>query len=176
MRPTHSMKNRLLSKVLRSSLSLLKAVLRESGRFLKFGIEYVLLEVFLAVFVIGLSYLFTSWGIPISAAFLLAISIMLGLFILTIYISFKFDNVGKLKEERRLAYWIAQICSRKSSTEWNEYQDWLHDIMLSRRQLLDVKCPPWKVKLITYRRLSAFCIVVVISKLRQVAASIRRSL
>lgn len=87
MRPTHSMKNRLLSKVLRSSLSLLKAVLRESGRFLKFGIEYVLLEVFLAVFVIGLSYLFTSWGIPISAAFLLAISIMLGLFILTIYIS-----------------------------------------------------------------------------------------
>lgn len=176
MRPTSITKKRLLSKMLRSSLSLLKAVLRESGKFLSFGIEYVLLEVFLALFVIGLSYLFTSWSIPLSVASVMAIGLTLILFILTVYISFKSNNISKPKGDLKLAHWIAQTFSSKSSPEWSEYQDWLHDILFSRGQLLDAKYPQWKVKLITYRRLSAFLIVVVISKLRQFASNIRRSL
>ncbi len=38
--------------------------------------------------------------------------------------------------EVKLANWIAQTLSTKAPQEWEDYQDWLHDILLTRSQLL----------------------------------------
>ena len=110
----------------------------------------------------------------------LAIAITLGLLLLAVYILYKLapnnrSIRNKFRGEIRLARSISRTIAESKSTEWHEYQDWLHDILLARRQLLDAKHPQWKVSAITYWRLSVFCIVVGMSKLKQVTASIRKS-
>ena len=41
-------------------------------------------------------------------------------------------------------------------------------MLLARRQLLDAKCPKWKVFLITYWRLSRFFMVVSLMRIKNV--------
>lgn len=38
----------------------------------------------------------------------------------------------KIRGEENLANWIAQNLAQKAPREWDEYQDWLHDILLDR--------------------------------------------
>lgn len=164
---------------MRSSLCLLKAI-KQGMNLIRFATEQLLLEVSLATLVIGLSYLFTVWGISLNIALLFAIAIVLGLFLFTVYVFYKLDRnqkptVNKYRGETNLARLISRTVAKRKSVQWHEYQDWLHDIMLSRRQLLDHKCPQWKASLITYWRLSIFCVVVGMNKIKQVAFSIGRS-
>ena len=180
--PRTDSKNRLLSRIrriLRFSLSLLKAIFKGSANLFQFGTKQLLFELSLATLVVGLSYLFTVWGISLNIALLLAIAIALGLFLVAIYILYKREpnqrlNVNKYRGEIGLARLISQTVAEKESAQWHEYQDWLHDIMLSRRQLLDGKCLQWKVSSITYWRLSIFCIVVAINKVKQATLNIKR--
>lgn len=178
MPQTHS-KNRLLRKILQSSLSLLKAIFQGSANLIRFATQQLLFELSLATLVIGLSYLFTTWEISLNIALILAIAITLGLFLFAVCIFYKLagnkrPTANKYRGEIGLARLISQTVAERN-TQWHEYQDWLHDIMLSRRQLLDNKHPRWKVSLITYWRLSIFCVVVAINKVKQVAFSISRS-
>jgi len=76
--------------------------------------------------------------------------------------------------EVKLANWIAQTLSTKAPQEWEDYQDWLHDILLTRSQLLSNGYPVWKVTVITYWRLMGLCITVSLIKLRRLAIAARR--
>lgn len=135
--------------------------------------------------------MFASLGISANLSWFLATCVFLALIILpTIVIFFvaliisdfssqpktvkKNKTRNKFKGEAKLAFWIAQFFSNKTSTEWTEYQDWLHDIFLARRQLLDAKCPRWKVTIVTYWRLSAFFVIVSLSKIKSLAVSVMR--
>ena len=167
-----------LGKIFRSGYSLPKVAAKTMMKFFKFAIKQLLLEMSFAVLVIGFSYLFNSWGLPLNAAFAMAIAMTLCLICLLILALSLFSESnpdGKSKVEVKLARRIGQILANRTSTEWNEYQDWLHDIMLSRQQLLNANYPRWQVKLITYRRLSAFCLIIVFSRIKQVTAKMWRS-
>lgn len=125
---------------------------------------------------IGIPALLILWGISSGVADIIIVAIL-------VLVLFLLSNFGRLRAKQRQfggeaksAYWVAQNLSDSKPQQWEEYQDWLHDILLARRQLLDAKCPLWKVKLITYKRLSAFCVVVGVSKVKQVATRIGRSL
>ena len=180
-RRTSKKKNRLLIKLLRSSLFLLKTAFKTIAIVFIRLIEYILCEAILWFVTLGgLASLLVMFGIPQNMASLLAIAINLGLFIIAVYISCKYYEEKKLtrnkrKDETRAAYSIAKTFANSSPSEWQEYQDWLHDIMLSRQQLLDANCPRWQIKLITYKRLSAFCIVVGISRIKQATTEVWRS-
>lgn len=162
-------------KAPQSSSSLFKTLLTKAIALLKFAVGQIMLEILLAVSVIGFSYLFMSWGLALSVALIMAIGSTFVLLILTAYLFFGLNSLTKPKGEVKVAQRISQILTDKRSTEWNEYQDWLHDIMQDRQEMLAIKRPQWQVKLITYKRLSIFCIVVGISKVKQAVASMRRS-
>lgn len=175
-RETSSSSNRLFRKMLRSSLLLAKAISKIISQALKFIVRQIFWETLFWVATLGLVYLLVNWGISQHIALYLAIAIILMMLVFAAYIVHKSSPKKKeTKGEVKLAHWIAQTFAHKSSTEWTEYQDWLHDILLSRRQLLDAKYPRWKVKLITYWRLSNFCLVVGINKIKQAAVSIKKS-
>ena len=179
-RRTYSQTKRKLKKILRSSLCLLKATSKTIAMIFRSLAEYILLEAIFWVMTLGgIASLFIAFGMPQNIASILAIAISFGLFILALYILWKFEREkkqtrNKRESEIRLAVHISRTFANGTSTQWSEYQDWLHDILLARRQLLDAKCPQWKVKLITYHRLSVFCLVVGISKIKQVVR-IKRS-
>ena len=156
-------------------LSNFAKVLNMAIKFVKFAVGQLMLELFLAVSIIGFSYLFMSWGLALPVASIMAIPSTLILLILTAYVFFELNSLTKPKGEVKVAQRISRILTDKRSTEWNEYQDWLHDIMQDRQQMLTMKRPQWQVKLITYRRLSVFCVVVGMSKVKHAALSIRRS-
>ena len=174
-------KNRLLRKVLKSGLSCIKAIFRAIANFIRFGIEQLLFELSLASLVIGLSYLFSVQGISPNVSLLLAIAILIvGLLLVAMYVFYrsnrnKRSNGNRYRGETGLARLISRTIAERESTQWHEYQDWLHDILLSRRQLLDAKHPRWKVSLVTYWRLSTFCLVVGINKVKQVTVKSWRS-
>ena len=86
--------------------------------------------------------------------------------------SFKHKKTKRAKV--LLATWLAKTFLDRKSPEWSEYQDWLHDIFLARRQLLDAKCPKWKVTIITYWRLSTFLAIVTLAKIKNIAVSVMR--
>lgn len=163
-------------RLLRSSLSLLKAIALILIKFYRFAVGQILLELTLAVLVIGFSYLLTTWGMPLNVAFILAIALTLTIVTSAVIIWFKFFTSSKLKGELKLASLITHTLANKTSREWEEYQDWLHDIMLYRQQLLTAKRPRWQVSLITYWYLGQLVTILGISKIRKVAASIKRSL
>jgi hypothetical protein len=166
-RTSRKRKQKLLKKILRSCLFALKV-----------GLEAEILN--WTLFGTGglLWYFFVTSGIPQNVALSLAIIIILILFIFALN---TFNNKKqkltrpKTKGEIKLAQWITQTIVNQNSTEWEEYQDWLHDILLSRQQLLDARYPRWQVSLITYKRLGEFWIIVGITKVKQVATSIWRS-
>ncbi len=180
MRRITKKKNRLLRKILRSGSSLLKAISKTCQLIFRCLLEQIFWEILFWLLTLGFAYLLAVWGIPHNIALYIAIATALGLLIFAVYISYKSYRKNKparnrRKSELKLARWISRTLNARNSTQWHEYQDWLHDIMLSRRQLLDAKYPRWKVKLITYWRLSVFCVVVSVGKIKQVATSIRRS-
>lgn len=160
---------------------LLKRILRSCLFVLKVGLEAEILN--WTLFGTGglLLYFFVTLGIPQNVALFLAIIIVLILLSLFILALNTLNNKkqkltrSKTKGEIKLAQWITQTIANQNSTEWEEYQDWLHDILLSRQQLLDARYPRWQVSLITYKRLGEFWVVIGITKVKQVATSIWRS-
>ena len=113
-----SSKNRLLKKILEFSLSFVKAVVRTSRSFIRFATKQLLFELFLATVVIGLSYLFTIWGISQNIALWLAVAVVLGLLLVAIYIFSKLErnkrpNENKFRGEIGLAWWISQTFAEK---------------------------------------------------------------
>ncbi|MFP4121455.1 hypothetical protein [Coleofasciculus sp.] len=88
--------------------------------------------------------------------------------------SVKTDASPMIKGDVQLADWIAQTLATKAPQEWEEYQDWLHDILLDRRQRLDQGDPYWRVTALTYWRLTGLCITVSLIKLRRLAIAARR--
>jgi len=168
------MRRQKSDRTLHSSHAILKAFLTKIADLLKFVVGHLIVEIF-AASVIGFGCLFVSKGMVSHWAWIVAICVTLSLTILLTYFCFGINSLRKPQGETKLARRISKILAGRRDTEWIEYQDWLHDILLARRQLLDAKCPRWKVKLITYRRLSVFCVVVGISKVRQASMSIRRS-
>ena len=108
-------------------------------------IEYVLFEaIFWFVTLGGLASLFIALGMPQNIASGLAIAIALGLLLLAVHISYTVSKKTKPTKNNRegeikLAAWMSRLFADRKSTEWNEYQDWLHDILLARSQLLDAK-------------------------------------
>ena len=167
--------------------SLLQTILNRL-RLLLIGIPKVLLYliceggVYALIIIIGA--LLVSFGVPQS----LALGISIALIITTIVISYttyrQHRNITRhsrknrqhkpLKGEVKFADAIAGILSQKSPREWEEYQDWLHDILLARRQSLASGSPQWKVTCITYWRLTTLCITVSAIKLRRFAIMIRK--
>ena len=145
---------------------------------------YLICEGAAYVLIIITGALLVSFGVPQS----LALSISIALIIATIVITYttyrqhktitrhsrKNRQYNPLKGEVKFADAIAGILSQKSPREWEEYQDWLHDILLARRQSLANGIPQWKVTLITYWRLTALCITVSVIKLRRLAMTIRK--
>jgi len=81
-----------------------------------------------------------------------------------------------VKGEVRLAKWIARTLVTKASQEWEDYQDWLHDIILDYHQLLNSGAPRWQVNIVTYWRLIRLCLTVVAIKLKRLATTTRRRL
>ncbi len=126
----------------------------------------------------GFAYLLVSWGISSSLSFYIAAGTVLTISIVLIAIALAFNSSSKHQQLKRvkikLATWISKTLIPKTSLEWTEYQDWLHVFLLARRQLLDRKCPKWKVAIITYWRLSAFLIIVSLSKIKSLAVSVMK--
>ncbi len=172
----------------RKSTNSLLGVIFNRLRFLLVGISKILLylvcegAVYALIIIIGA--LLVNFGLPQS----LAISISIALVIATLIISYttyrqhriitrrwrKNRQHYSMKGEVRFADVIAKILSQNSPREWEEYQDWLHDILLARRQLLASGIVRWKVTLITYWRLTALCITVGAIKLRRFARIVRK--
>ncbi|MEO1006252.1 MAG: hypothetical protein AAFW67_10465 [Cyanobacteria bacterium J06638_38] len=175
-RLTSGRSHKWLRKLFLSGLILLKTISFNLRKFCRFAVGQILFEITLVMLVIGLSYLFTAWGMPLNAALILAIALTITILAVAGLMWFKFNTRDKLKGELKIARLITQAIAQKTSREWDEYQDWLHDIMLYRQQLLNANQPQWQVSLITYWQLGKFAIVVVICKIKQVAANIRRSL
>ena len=127
--------------------------------------------------ILGLAYIFVSWGVSSTIAFYMAVFSLVIVCIFLVAISIILDSSTKHTQSKiriRIATWLAQTFVDRASLEWAEYQDWLHDIFLARRQLLDAKCPSWKVTIITYWRLSAFLVIVSLSKIKSLALSVVR--
>lgn len=79
---------------------------------------------------------------------------------------------GELRLADRLAHWLRT----RAPHEWQDYQDWLHDILLARRQLLQAGRAPWQVSLLTTWRLTTFCVTVGIITLRRWTQTLRSRL
>lgn len=171
-------KNRLF-KLFRLGLSFLQAIARVGKKFLRFAVEQVLFEIFLGIITLGLAYVFASWGMSQNLALYIAVVLALGLFIAAVLIidtgyKSKSSMRSRAKGELNLAVRIAHMFSNKASSEWTEYQDWLHDILLARDQLLASKCPRWKVVMITYWRLSVLLVVVSLIKIKGIVVSVMK--
>ncbi|AKG22339.1 hypothetical protein [Calothrix sp. 336/3] len=79
-----------------------------------------------------------------------------------------------VSREIKLADWIARTLTKKASQDWEEYQDWLHDILLARRESLAHGHPNWQVTIITYWRLTGLCLTIVLMKVRRWAIAARK--
>ena len=170
------------SNLARSSLRIVKATIVSIGQLFLWGVKELILEAALFGLGFGLAILFSSLGVSNSLALGLSVIIL----ICILAVSFIASRQSKLSSKRtlttartqvrgeeKLADWIAQTLAQKAPQEWEEYQDWLHDILLARLQLLDRGYPVWKVRMITYWRLTRFCITVSLIKLKRLAISLR---
>ncbi len=171
----------------KSTNSLLKSIFSQL-RLVLIGIPKILLylicegAIYALILVIGV--LLVKFGLPQAFALGLSITLIIASLIIS-YTTIRQHRIitrrsrknrphNSVKGEVRFADAIAGILSQNSPREWEEYQDWLHDILLARCQLLDRKIPGWKVTLITYWRLTALCITVSAIKLRRFARIVRK--
>lgn len=168
----------------RSSLGIIKASSKIIPELIFRGVRELVSEIALFGVGFGLTIIFHSWGASNSLALGLSIVIVILSCILSIrFFSHRKSKLDikrtlkttrtKVKGEEKFANSIAQILAQKAPKEWEEYQDWLHDILLDRLQLLDRGLPVWKVRLITYWRLIGFCFIVGLIKLRRLAIRLR---
>lgn len=144
---------------------------------------YLMLEFAVYIAIGGLAIALISLGVPSNVA--LGVSLVLVVFTLIVSsLAYKRHRIttsrpGRnsyipVRGEVKFADWIAQTLSARAPQEWEEYQDWLHDILLARRQLLDSGCPVWKVTAIAHWRLMGLCITVGSIKLKRWAIAARR--
>lgn len=171
----------------KSTNSLLQTILNKL-RLLLIGIPKVLLYliceggVYALIIIIGA--LLVNFGVPQSFALGISIALMIATIVISYTTYRQHRNItcrsrknrqhNPLKGEVKFADAIAGILSQNSPREWEEYQDWLHDILLARRQSLASGSPEWKVTLITYWRLIALCITVSAIKLRRLVMTVRK--
>ena len=172
------------SSLVRSSLRRFKTIIKIITELFFRGVRELILEIALFGMGLGLTVIFSSLGVSNSLALGLSIVIVILICILAVrfFSSHKFKLARrknlttartKVRGEEKLANWIAQTLARKAPQEWEEYQDWLHDILLARFQMLARGFPVWKVKMITYWRLTGFCVTVSLIKLRRLAVGFR---
>ncbi|MGK7936983.1 MAG: hypothetical protein AB4206_14495 [Xenococcaceae cyanobacterium] len=173
------------SSLVRSSLRIVKASLKILAQLFWRGVTELLWEIVLFGVGLGLAFIFHSLGASNSLAFGLSIVtlILIGILVaIGFFCLFQsklsrrrtLTNVRtKVRGEEKLANWMAQTLAQKAPQEWEEYQDWLHDILLDRFQLLDRGFPVWKVRIITYWRLTGFCLIVGLTKLRRLVIRLR---
>ncbi|MDJ0688988.1 MAG: hypothetical protein QNJ41_10795 [Xenococcaceae cyanobacterium MO_188.B32] len=172
------------SSLVRSSLRIVKISIKIITEFFIRGVKELVLEIALFGVGLGLTVIFNSLGLSNSLALGLSIVIVISICILSIRFfsphksrlarrkTLKTNQV-RVRQEEKIANWIAQTLAQKSPKEWEEYQDWLHDILLDRFQMIDRGFPVWKVKMITYWRLTGFCVTVSLIKLRRLAVGFR---
>ncbi|GAB4538482.1 MAG: hypothetical protein Tsb0014_28110 [Pleurocapsa sp.] len=146
--------------------------LKQLCKFFQRGIKAIIVELITAIATFILAIMLNAWGISDH------IAIILGLILSVAGVIFCWSIFNRQRKqsqsdhkvgEIRLACWIARTLHTQASREWEEYQDWLHDILLARRQLLNSGYPVWKVALITYWRLGVLFVTVNIVKLRKIA-------
>ncbi|MDJ0651184.1 MAG: hypothetical protein QNJ60_21025 [Xenococcaceae cyanobacterium MO_188.B19] len=146
-------------------------------RVLKNAVIYLTFETVLLV-ILGILA-----GILIQLGFstIIAISISIILFVVILLFTAiayikrrktKTNSYLRVQGEVKLADNIAQIVARKSPKEWEEYQDWLHDILLHRSHLIARNYPMWKVSIITYWQLTVFSLTVSLIKLKKIARAV----
>ena len=172
---------RITKKLVNSFFSLARSSLRIATASIKIITELVrrvlkelLIETVLFGVGLGLTMFFSYLGVPNRLA--LGLSIVILICILSVCFSYFHKSKlakNKVKGEEKLADWIAQTLAQKAPQEWEEYQDWLHDILLDRFQMLDRGFPVWKVRMITYGRLTGFCVTISLIKLRRLAIRFR---
>lgn len=172
------------SSLVRSSLRIVKASLKILAQLFWRGVTELLWEIVLFGVGLGLAFIFHSLGASNSLAVGLSLVIVISIAILAIrFFFFRKSKLArsrtlittstKVRGEEKLANWMAQTLAQKAPQEWEEYQDWLHDILLARLQLLDRGFPVWKVRIITYWRLTGFCLIVGLTKLRRLVIRLR---
>ena len=166
------------SGLVRSSLRIVKASIKIITELFRRGVKELLLEIILFGVGFGLTIFFSYLGVSNRLA--LGLSLVIVILICILAIRFFYSRKSKLarsrskvRGEEKLADWIAQTLAQKAPQEWEEYQDWLHDILLARLQLLDRGFPVWKVRIITYGRLTGFCVTISLIKLRRLAIRFR---
>jgi ABC-type transport system involved in cytochrome bd biosynthesis fused ATPase/permease subunit len=176
MRRTQQRHTAPFSRIIRFTLRLVKAIAK--------AFTYLTLEFAVYIAIGGLAIALVSLGVSINVA--LNLSLVLVVFSLVMsFLAYRQHRIIKsrptkansplpVRGEVKLADWIAQTLSTKAPQEWEDYQDWLHDILLARRQLLDHGYPVWKVTGMTYWRLIGLCITVALIKLRRLALAARR--
>lgn len=159
------MNQKRTNKLLHSSLSWLTKLF-----------TYISLEICFWLATLGIGYLFLSWGISYNlanyAALALAIAILISALSFEAWQKSKKQPKKHSKSKVKLANWIASYLADRTSPEWIEYQDWLHDILLARRQLLNAKCPKWKVFILTYWHLSGFLVIVSLAKIKKAVVAV----
>ena len=145
---------------------------------------YLICEGAVYTLILILGALLVNFGVPQSFALGTSIALVIATFIIS-YTTYRQHRIitrhsrknrqhNSLKGEVKFADAIAGTLSHNSPQEWEEYQHWLHDILLARRQLLASGTPRWKVTLITYWRLTALCITVSAIKLRRLVRTVRK--
>ncbi|NDJ23112.1 hypothetical protein GS682_16005 [Nostoc sp. B(2019)] len=164
------------SQIARFMQRLVKAIVR--------AFTYLTLEFAVYIAIGGGAIALISLGVPSNIA--LGVSLVLVIFSLVVnFLAHRQHQIITSRPARasssvpvgsevKLANWIGQTLSTKAPQEWEEYQDWLHDILLARHQLLDSSYPVWKIAVMTYWRLIGLCITVSLLKLRRLAIAARR--
>ncbi|HHP7229935.1 MAG TPA: hypothetical protein ACFCUY_03630 [Xenococcaceae cyanobacterium] len=145
-------------------------------RLVKNASIYLTLELGIYLIFIGLISVFIWLGFTTTLAIVFSLILLLVSLLISTITQIKqriFQEKARKKSyfqvrgEVKLADNIAQILATKSPKEWEEYQDWLYDILLTRRQLLERNCPKWKVSVLTYWRLLTFCLTISLLKLKR---------
>ena len=174
MRRSKKLRSRL-TRIFHTSWRVIKAVVKAVTQVLIYGIYELTIEITWAIGSLGIALILAKLGISdvVAIALGFVITVILGIAVYRMLTRQKSKRLHR-RGEIKLANWIAKTLSNKASGEWSEYQDWLHDILLARRQLLARGCPSWKAALIAYWRLGGLWVVVSLIKLRRVAIAMMK--
>ena len=165
----------------RETVHMVQAIVNKLVKFVKLATTQLFVEIFLGLTFLGVAYLLTLWGMSQNIVGYLALVLTpfialaawlilsaLAVFFYNLWCRVQGANNSKPKN------WLIKLLVDRQSPQWSEYQDWLHDIFLARRQMLERKCPTWQVAIITYWRLGVFLTVVSFSRIKSFATSMMR--